>query len=1271
MNVEHGRSPARRRQGIPLWETRATGPNLGIGVVAIALVAVLMLAGLVVSTGSPSSSRPTVRSPTDSPTAATTPADALHAAETSLKTGSGPTGGSPSVCRPSGGETAQCELAAQVSAHVAASGFGWRQIPPHPVGQGQGPVLMAYDSTSGAVLLLGTSTGAPSNRPLDSKTWAFRSGNWTEMYPVASPAVCRASSLADDPSDLGVLYFGASGCPAAGTTWLFHAGNWTNETKSVRPPDRYSSSMSYDSGDGYVLLFGGANPTGHAGSFYFNDTWAFSGGAWSNLTASAGKAPPPRGQAQQVDDRADAAVILWGGLGASWLNDTWSFSGGSWSRVAATGAPCQCWYFTEARTVYDAADGYVMLVAAQNATRGPYELVYRYSAGVWGSYATAGIPSDRFLPGLAYDAHDHEVVMFGGTSYAPQPGTAPQNDTWTYRAGNWTSWDGPGPGPRISASLAYDAGDGYVLLFGGWIVPPFSSNSAPITGVNDTWKFQRGVWTELHPVRAPSPRFAAGLVDDLADGYLLLFGGTATTGSSMPLADTWEFLNGSWAHLTPILAPPNQSAPGMVYDGADGYVLLYTNTPAGQTWAFHGGAWHNLTGGSGPRPGAPNNPLVYDAADGYVLLFGPTISTSPYVANQTWSYLNGNWTNRTGAAPGAPPETSGAEMLYDPASGKVVMLSPTGTTWIYGGGTWSEAYPAVAPPARANGPATYDASDGYGLIFGGQNLTGWTAPGYTGAVCPGSQARPCGDTWAWSPGVGTALRILSFTVSPSAGDIGRPLNLTATVSGGSVPYRYDYAGLPPGCVSVNLSKFTCVPNGTGSFTVTLTVTDNAGNQTQASVGFSVSVRPTITGFGPSPSQLAVGGRTVIATSVSGGTPPFTYSYAGLPPGCVSQTVPSLPCYPTVSGAYTITVQISDSAGLGGSASAGLTVTPAGAPGGPLVSAFVLAPAAMTLGNSTNLSVNASGGGAFLRYGYSGLPVGCITVNASNLTCRPNSAGVYFVQATVSGANGANVTVGANLTVYPVGGGGSPSILAFVASPTAIVLGGSTTLSVVARANLSLSYRYAGLPPGCSSSDTATLPCTPTAVGNFDVQAIVSDTGGHEVGVFGRMTVAPSGVGALSVALFAAAPQNLTLGGTLYLLVSATGGAAPIHYAYTGLPPGCASTDANSLRCVPSQAGTYDVTVRLTDATGHQAQAQQTVMVLPAAAPPNAHANVTSWFDLFAAYGGALVVVIGFLFGLAVTALATEAYRRRRLAAEGQALVRGMTAESADDRDEVP
>jgi YVTN family beta-propeller protein len=60
-----------------------------------------------------------------------------------------------------------------------------------------------------------------------------------------------------------------------------------------------------------------------------------------------------------------------------------------------------------------------------------------------------------------------------------------------------------------------------------------------------------------------------------------------------------------------------------------------------------------------------------------------------------------------------------------------------------------------------------------------------------------------------------------------------------------------------------------------------------------------------------PAAITLGESTNLTTSTGGGTPPFEYTYSGLPAGCVSADAATLDCTPTVSGNSTIEVTVTD------------------------------------------------------------------------------------------------------------------------------------------------------------------------------------------------------------------------------------------------------------------------------------------------------------------------------------------------------------------------
>ena len=77
--------------------------------------------------------------------------------------------------------------------------------------------------------------------------------------------------------------------------------------------------------------------------------------------------------------------------------------------------------------------------------------------------------------------------------------------------------------------------------------------------------------------------------------------------------------------------------------------------------------------------------------------------------------------------------------------------------------------------------------------------------------------------------------------------------------------------------------------------------------------------------------VSVGSSVTLSTIASGGLPPYTYTYTGLPPGCTSQNASSLVCIPTAAGTYSVTVFVNDSAQNSVNATISLTVTTVSVP----------------------------------------------------------------------------------------------------------------------------------------------------------------------------------------------------------------------------------------------------------------------------------------------------------------------------------------------------
>lgn len=295
-----------------------------------------------------------------------------------------------------------------------------------------------------------------------------------------------------------------------------------------------------------------------------------------------------------------------------------------------------------ASAVYDAADGYVVMFGGEGVERTTMATTWIFTRGNWSELTPVGgqAPPARFQAQMAYDAADHEVLLFGGC--ADVACSRDLSDTWTFGRGQWTNvtaLSAAAPAPRDRAGMVFDAADGYVLLTGGEI-------SNGMAFLSDTWVYRNTTWTQLPPPTGPAPsaRAGAAVVYDGAIGKVVLFGGHP---QGIVAGDTWTYAAGNWTNLssTPPPTPLARWAGSSTFDSEDGYVLLVNGYNQGQyfqdVWALRGTNWTLLPEGSGPY-GSYGSVLVDDPGDGYVLFFSGAL-TGGYFFTSTFLFLHGGW----------------------------------------------------------------------------------------------------------------------------------------------------------------------------------------------------------------------------------------------------------------------------------------------------------------------------------------------------------------------------------------------------------------------------------------------------------------------------------------------------------------------------------------------------------------------------------------------------------------------------------------------------
>ncbi len=465
------------------------------------------------------------------------------------------------------------------------------------------------------------------------------------------------------------------------------------------------------------------------------------------------------------------------------------------------------------------------------------------------------------------------------------------------------------PGGRTAPAVAYDAHDGYLLLFGGC-----ARHACPL---GDTWKYQDGVWVNITtdlPV-APSARYGAIMVYDAQLGAVVLFGGIGTNGT---LNDTWTFAGGGWTPLVTVGSPPARAFAQAAYDGALGAVLLFggnssTGRPLNDTWTLQSGTWTNRTATAGTAPAArADGALAFDPADAENVLFGGTGACGTS-CNDTWTYSQAGWSNVTPTVGVAPPGRSGADMAFDPGIDRVVLFGGQGSavlsdTWSFHAGAWTDLTLNLTrtPPARSQAGADFDAHDGYFVIYGGHD---------------GTLLRT--GTWILTSPLAAGIRANSTRLAPGAA-----ATFSAVVSGGLSPYSFAW-DFGDGSPTTNGSVAAHTYSAAGTYVVALLATDSLGGQLAVDLPVTVAYPPlsVLLTFTPDPPRA---GETIsFVASAQGGAPPYTYAWSGATAGCRPAANPAtLGCPSVAAGTFAIAVTATDASGR--SAAAVLNVSVGGA-----------------------------------------------------------------------------------------------------------------------------------------------------------------------------------------------------------------------------------------------------------------------------------------------------------------------------------------------------
>jgi hypothetical protein len=822
---------------------------------------------------------------------------------------------------------------------------------------------IAWDSSAGFVLLFGGCELSDLFRCSGTylnDTWEFSHGLWTQLYPEPAPPPLAQASMAYDSTTGTVVLFGGQGGAWNATnpdyqnfTWEFESGGWSNISSVPAPSPRVGAALADDPQWGGLVLFGGEDEYARAtsnGSQLFtvenNDTWVWASGTWTNVSSRLNTPPASRSFASIAyypDD--DGAVLFGGNDGLLTFNDTWLLTSTDWQIVGVSAtAPPRLTMPTMA--IDSAASELVMFGGLNESSDLSFNETWIYNTAGWSRASPATTPLATYGASMADDPPvGGPVLLLGATgeTYLPAEGS------WSFVNGNWepagTNQSLP---PAGASSIVYDpAGDGVLLVSPG----PEGGGS---TSHEITWLYQNGTWSESSSANSPSARVHPAMAYDPATGSVLLVGGVSEQ-TGLGIADTWSYQSGGWTQLALSQEPPATSTGTMAYDDSLAAIVYFTGA---DTWELSGGDWTDLH----VEPSLPEASwvaaypeMIYDSSSGTLLLVGGVGNSCPGGASTcltTWSYSNGSWANLTSRSGFAVPSLNGTSLVYDPPLREAVLFGGystssgyTNQTWSYGSSGWQAVTAPESPAPREFGAATFDNSSRTVLLFGGENLGGGSSPLFLA------------DMWEYNGSWGQLLPSLSIPFSTA--DLDTPTQLTTSTAPVIAPVSYVYSNLPPGCSSSGVSTVSCTPTKAGSYNVTSTVTFQSSATAAASLHLLVVNLPSVSSFAPTKDEVLPGVATQLVVEVAGGTGPLRFVYSDLPSGCISADTDSLTCTPTSPGNYTISVVATDAYGRAASASLLLIVESTLPSGSPSTSAIPLQWLLVGVGVGTAVAVAAN------------------------------------------------------------------------------------------------------------------------------------------------------------------------------------------------------------------------------------------------------------------------------------------------------------------------
>lgn len=777
---------------------------------------------------------------------------------------------------------------------------GWAKV---GTGATPGPLegaSMAYDSRANAVILFGGYN--LTNGTMSAQTWEYKAGVWTELSESTHPSARYDAAMSYDTTDAYVLLFGGITVLGQvnqsfdGTTWEFTLpGGWTQLSPTVKGVDPATTGLNYVALTGAGIVGDVLVGIGPDGTMY---TWTYLSDSWTQIFANLTNADdiPPA-----LTSEPGVAVYLWDGKAMWSISPPTSQRGFTWAKMSGSPPTYSRGNLLSAPVlVFDSNSRTLVYYGINDTDGGAYTETWTYQNGAWEHAYPSGTPPQGTIYSLAgvYDVADHYTLNLQATA-APIGGVLPYAFDWAYPpplsvasitvvpvstdqdqmvrfsvtgTGGYTQL--PGHGPYwytwgVSPTFFPCTNDtnrsfGCAAAASGSTSAVVELTSCIIVNLNQCQLIEAANSTSVALVLAPPLGLTVSQSrHSLDDGQSVSLTASASGGAGS-YTYSWSSPPSGWS-----CTPSGSSASCTPGVGVTGMASLTGTVTDGNNVVV--GSSVQVSVDSDPSPPTPAS-NVTSADSGQYVAFTSVATGGTGVYTYSWSVAGLGCTLANATSVDCQPAGTGAHSVS-------VSVTDTNGDPVTSGTAQFQVYadPSVVLSAThvqvdVNVPDTFLTA-----VSGGSNGFTYAWTGLPANCVGGTSASPT-CTYSTPDRLPSPVTV-TVTDSNHETALSRPMNITvnaqptvtlsenrtvldengtiqftSAASGGTKPYHYTYSGLPGGCTSQDTPVLNCTPMATGTFTVSVNVTDSGGGWSGPSTSVPFVVYPDInvTFWGPNP-----------------------------------------------------------------------------------------------------------------------------------------------------------------------------------------------------------------------------------------------------------------------------------------------------------------------------------------------------------------------------------------------------------------------------------